>query len=176
MADLWVFGYGSLMWRPGFRYEVSMPAWLPGAHRALCVLSHTHRGTPERPGLVLGLDRGGSCKGVAFRVASEDGESVIRYLRKRELDTTAYVETRRRIRLEDGDSSEVEALLYVVDRSDPQYAGGLPPEKALELVRHSRGHSGHNRDYVINTADHLAAIGIHDPVLAWLADRLRDDA
>lgn len=176
MSDLWVFGYGSLMWRPGFDYVDQVPALLIGAHRALCVLSHTHRGTPERPGLVLGLDRGGSCKGVAFRVAPENGESVMRYLRKRELDTTAYIETRRVVRLEDPAHQPVKALLYVVDRADPQYAGNLSREEALEIVRQGRGHSGHNRDYVINTAHHLAKIGIHDPVLAWLTARLRQDA
>lgn len=172
MSELWVFGYGSLMWRPGFRYEEAVLATLHGAHRALCVLSYTHRGTPENPGLVLGLDHGGSCKGVAFRIAPENGESVIQYLRKRELDTTAYIETRRPVRLDGDADAEVSALLYVVDRSHPQYAGDLTRKEALEIVRGSRGHSGPNRDYVVNTAAHLAQIGIHDPTLAWLADRL----
>ncbi len=173
MRDLWVFGYGSLMWRPGFRYEEAVLGVLHGSHRALCVLSHTHRGTPERPGLVLGLDRGGSCIGVAFRVAPENGESVIDYLRERELDTTVYREKRRPVRLGHREGEEVDALLYTVNRRHPQYAGELTREEALSIVEGARGHSGPNRDYVVNTADHLAEIGIHDPVLAWLAERLR---
>ncbi len=173
MNDLWVFGYGSLMWRPGFAFEESMPAKLFGAHRALCVLSHTHRGTPAKPGLVLGLDLGGSCLGVAFRVAAENGKSVIHYLRKRELDSDVYLEARRRIILPDHATGETEAVLYVVDRRHPQYAGSLNREEALRIVRQGHGHSGANRDYVVNTANHLAKLGIADPELEWLAEKLR---
>lgn len=173
MHDLWVFGYGSLMWRPGFRFEEAVLARLHGAHRSLCVLSHTHRGTPRRPGLVLGLDHGGSCVGIAYRVAPENGESVVEYLRERELDTTVYAETRRNIRLNDGRHSEVPALLYTVNRRHPQYAGNVSRQEALAIVKQARGHSGPNRDYVVNTADHLTEIGINDPDLNWLAERLR---
>lgn len=172
MTDLWVFGYGSLMWRPGFEFEEMTRARLFGAHRSLCVLSHTHRGTEESPGLVLGLDRGGSCIGLAFRVARENGESVIAYLRERELDSDVYLETRRRIRIEHT-ANEVQALLYVVDRSHPQYIADMRREKALTLIRQGHGHSGPNRDYVVNTADHLVELGIDDPELEWLARRLR---
>ncbi|MCC2111020.1 MAG: gamma-glutamylcyclotransferase [Hyphomicrobiales bacterium] len=173
MGDLWVFGYGSLMWRPGFAFEESVPAKLFGAHRSLCVLSHTHRGTPAKPGLVLGLDLGGSCRGVAFRVAEKKGESVIRYLRKRELDSDVYIETHRPVVITGHLSGTVRALLYTVDRSHPQYAGSLARSEALRLVRQGHGHSGPNRDYVVNTADHLATLGIRDFDLEWLAERLR---
>lgn len=173
MSDLWVFGYGSLMWRPGFQYEEALLAKLHGAHRSLCVLSHTHRGTKERPGLVLGLDQGGSCKGIAFRVAEENGESVIDYLRKRELDSTVYLERERPVRLGVGDRARIRATLYVVDRTHRQYTGGISRSEALEIVRRSRGNSGPNRDYVINTANHLAELGIDDLFLQWLANRLR---
>lgn len=173
MSDLWVFGYGSLMWRPGFAFEESVQARLYGAHRSLCVLSHTHRGTPAKPGLVLGLDRGGSCLGVAFRVAEEKGESVIRYLRKRELDSDVYLETYRPVVIGGGTGGVVKALLYTVDRSHPQYAGSLERDEALDLIRQGRGHSGPNRDYVVNTADHLAKLGIRDFDLEWLAEQLR---
>ena len=172
MTELWVFGYGSLMWRPGFPFEERVPARIYGAHRSLCVLSHTHRGTKSRPGLVLGLDHGGSCRGVAFRIADKNGESVIAYLRRRELDSDVYVEAWRPMRLDTAAGRQVDALLYVVDRTHPQYAGNLPKSEALEIVRGAKGHSGPNRDYVINTANHLRQQGICDPMLDWIAKRL----
>ena len=171
MTDLWVFGYGSLMWRPGFDFEESVRAKLFGAHRSLCVLSHTHRGTQQSPGLVLGLDHGGSCLGLAFRVAEKEGESVIDYLRERELDNRVYVEARRQVRFESGIESD--ALVYVVDRQHPQYVGDMSHAKALDIIRRGHGDSGPNRDYVVNTADHLDKLGISDPELEWLASKLR---
>jgi len=161
------------MWRPGFAFEERVPARIFGAHRSLCVLSHTHRGTKSRPGLVLGLDRGGSCRGVAFRVAEENGESVIAYLRRRELDSDVYLESRRPMRIDSASGREVHALLYVVDRRHPQYAGDLDRAEALEIVKGAQGHSGPNRDYVVNTANHLKLLGIRDPTLEWIARRLR---
>jgi cation transport protein ChaC len=173
--DLWVFGYGSLIWRPGFDYVERQLAWLRGYHRALCIYSHVHRGTPERPGLVLGLDRGGSCRGVAFRVEVAKAEATIAYLRAREQVTTVYVERRVRIRLDDG--CEVEALTYVVDRRHVQYAGKLPLDTILEYVRAGVGQSGENPAYVLNTHRHLAELSLRDPVLAHLVDALAlDDA
>src|SRR5579862_38141 len=124
-GELWVFGYGSLMWRPGFTFREQVPARLRGLHRSLCVYSFFHRGTPERPGLVLGLDRGGMCRGIAFRVAAAAREKTIAYLRAREQVTAVYRETMRRIELEDGSRQQVSALCYVVDRGHAQYAGRL---------------------------------------------------
>jgi cation transport protein ChaC len=172
---MWVFGYGSLMWRPGFAFAERRPARLAGHHRALCVYSHVHRGTPERPGLVLGLDRGGSCRGVAFRVAPGEEASTLAYLRERELVTNVYVEAERRVRLLDGGGDEVTATCYLVDRAHGQYAGKLPRERQLAMVRGSRGRSGANPDYVIATHEHLLGLGIVDPVLAWLAAELVRD-
>jgi cation transport protein ChaC len=173
--DLWVFGYGSLMWRPGFDYLERQLAWLRGYHRALCIYSHVHRGTPETPGLVLGLDRGGSCRGIAFQIEAAKAEATIAYLRAREQVTTVYVERRVRIRLDDG--REVEALTYVVDRRHVQYAGKLPLDKILEYVRAGVGQSGENPAYVLNTHRHLAALSLRDPVLAHLVEALAlDDA
>jgi cation transport protein ChaC len=169
-AGLWVFGYGSLMWRPGFPYLERRHAHLHGYHRALCVFSHVHRGTPERPGLVLGLDRGGRCHGVAFRVAAQEAAETVAYLRAREQVTGVYRERRLPVRLDGG--SKVEALAYVVDRRHPQYAGRLPEAELLRLVRQGVGVSGPNPDYVRQTQAHLVEMGVIDPVLAHLARAL----
>ena len=174
MAELWVFGYGSLMWRPGFAFEASAPGLLKGAHRALCVYSEFHRGTKEQRGLVLGLDRGGACRGIAYRVAGGAEEETIAYLREREQVTAVYVEAYRKVRLLDGAARTVEALTYLVDRNHAQYAGALPLEEQLRLVRGGKGQSGANIDYVLNTVRHLEEEGIHDPRLAALAQRLSD--
>jgi cation transport protein ChaC len=178
MSDFWVFGYGSLMWRPGFPHVEAVPARLNGVHRALCVYSWVHRGTRERPGLVLGLDRGGSCRGTAYRVEGSRRDEVIAYLRERELVTGVYHEVWRPVQLvgSDGAGRRVEALTYVVDRRHQQYAGSLSPERLLAFVGDSEGHSGANSDYVINTVRHLRAVGVRDATLEWLADRLADPA
>ncbi len=173
MGDFWVFGYGSLMWRPGFAYTEEAPALLKGLHRSLCVYSHVHRGTPDCPGLVLGLDRGGSCRGLAFRVDDAHREETLAYLRAREQATMVYRETERSLRLLDGSHRRVRALCYVVDRSHPQYAGVLPLDQQAACVRRGTGKSGENVDYVVNTLDHLAEMGITDHRLEalgqWLA-------
>jgi len=172
MSDLWVFGYGSLMWRPGFSFVEAIPARLHGEHRSLCVLSFVHRGTPENPGLVLGLDKGGSCRGVAFRIEPAAIRDAIAYLRERELVTHVYREVERFVGLENDPRGSVRATAFVVDREHPQYAGKLEAAAVLERVRHARGISGDNRDYVIATARHLQGAGIADPLLAWLAAEL----
>jgi cation transport protein ChaC len=175
MTDFWVFGYGSLMWRPGFPFLEARPARLYGAHRALCVYSFFHRGSETEPGLVLGLDRGGSCRGMAFRVAGENGDSVMAYLRERELVTNVYREATCPVRLDDGHGAVVPAVAYLVDRHHRQYAGILSSELTLEIVRHGHGHSGANRDYVLDTARHLAGMHIRDARLEWLAARLESE-
>jgi cation transport protein ChaC len=172
--DLWVFGYGSLMWRPGFAFVEKAPAALIGAHRSLCIYSFHHRGTQDHPGLVLGLDEGGACRGIAFCVASKNRDATLSYLREREQVTDVYVETMRPISLLDGSTRELEALCYVVDRGHPQYAGRLSLEKQAELVRHAAGLSGTNVDYVLNTVRHLEEAGIHDVELMALAQRLSE--
>lgn len=170
MTRHWVFGYGSLIWRPGFPFEESRPALLRGAHRSLCIYSHEHRGTPEAPGLVFGLRRGGSCRGMAFAVSAAVWDEVVAYLRAREQVTSVYREACRPVRLADG--AIVDALTYVVDESHHQYAGDLCIDRQLELVRRGHGQSGPNRDYVLNTVSHLRAMGINDPHLFELAGRL----
>ncbi|MFZ0559591.1 MAG: gamma-glutamylcyclotransferase [Methylovirgula sp.] len=168
--DLWIFGYGSLMWRPGFSYAERRIATVRGFHRALCVYSHVHRGTPERPGLVLGLDRGGSCRGIAFRVPEAEAVATVAYLRSREQVTLVYRETYLRARLDDKRS--VDALSYAVDRRHLQYAGRLDRYELERLVLQGQGVSGGNPDYVRNTQAHLAELGIIDATLEWLAARL----
>jgi cation transport protein ChaC len=171
--DLWVFAYGSLMWRPGFPYLERIPARLIGLHRALCVYSFVHRGTPEKPGLVLGLDRGGACRGIAYRVAAADRDTTIVYLRDREQVTSVYLETWRRITLAATPPHDVAALVFLVDRSHPQYAGRLDLEHQLHLVRQGHGRSGPNRDYVLSTVAEIEAQGCRDAQLHAIAERLK---
>jgi cation transport protein ChaC len=175
-ADLWVFGYGSLMWRPGFEFIEQVPARLIGEHRALCVYSFDHRGTPEKPGLVLGLDRGGACRGVAFRVAAKLREATIDYLRAREQTTNVYREVMRSVWLENDARQRVSALVYVVDRSHVQYAGRLSLAEQLRFVKQGHGRSGNNRDYVLATVKSIEAQGFRDAQLHQLAMMLHDDA
>ncbi|HWU61917.1 MAG TPA: gamma-glutamylcyclotransferase [Ensifer sp.] len=160
MEDFWVFGYGSLMWKPGFAFEERQIARAYGYRRSLCIRSWVHRGTRENPGLVLGLDRGGSCKGVAFRVADAEREAVIAYLRERELVTNVYLERFAQARLADG--RWVRTLIYVADPRHEQFERPSNPEEAAEIVARSVGASGHNLDYVRNTVTHMRELGIRD--------------
>jgi cation transport protein ChaC len=170
-GGLWVFGYGSLMWRPGFAYSRRSKALLRGWRRSLCIYSHVHRGSPERPGLVLGLDRGGACQGVAFEVDGALREPTIRYLREREQVTSVYLERVAPVTLESGD--RVRAITYVADRLHDQYAGRLDREAMLEHVRSGQGQFGGNTEYVLETYDHLREIGVRDRDLEWLSAKLR---
>lgn len=169
-SSYWVFGYGSLIWRPGFAYRRTAPALLRGAHRSLCIYSHRHRGTPERPGLVFGLVRGGSCRGVAFEVDSACWEEVHAYLRAREMDRGVYREAVRPVELQDG--SLIEALAFLVDDRHVQYAGRLDVAEQVRLVRSGIGEAGPNHEYVLETARHLEQLGIRDRYLAELVEAL----
>lgn len=171
--DLWVFGYGSLMWRPGFDYRERHPARLVGAHRALCVYSFVHRGTPERPGLVLGLDRGGNCRGIAYRVAAAKRTATIDYLRAREQVTRVYRETWRSVWLDDDPQRAVHALCYVVDRGHRQYAGRLTLAQQLHFIRQGHGRSGACRDYVLAAVEELQTQGYRDDALRILAEQIK---
>lgn len=160
----WVFGYGSLIWNPGFPFLRSEKALLRGVHRSLSIYSHRHRGTPERPGLVFGLSRGGSCLGVAFEVAGDEWEAVFAYLQAREQDRGVYQEAWRSAELVSG-GSRVRALTYLVNERHAQFAGRLELAEQVRLVNDGTGESGRNTEYVRNTAQHLLALGIRDKAL-----------
>lgn len=173
-ATHWVFGYGSLIWNPGFAHLSAQQGLLKGAHRSLSIVSHHHRGTVERPGLVFGLTRGGSCRGMVFEVAHADWPSVYAYLQEREQVTSVYRDVMRPVRLADGRT--VQALAFLVDEHHEQFAGHLDLDQQLAMVRAGVGLSGRNIDYVLNTARHLTELGIRDRQLMALADLLVEEA
>ena len=147
------------MWRPGFDFAEARPALLRGYHRAFCIKTTHYRGTPEKPGLVLGLDRGGACRGRAFRIAGDKAAAVARYLHERELINAVYeprwltVETPR---------GNVRAVAYVADHDHREYAGKVAERRVVQLIRRSHGVSGSNRDYLAQTVRHLDELGIAD--------------
>jgi len=175
MADspMWVFGYGSLMWNPGFEYIDRQIATLNGYHRSFCMRSIHHRGTDARPGLVLALDAAGSasCDGLALKVVADKAASVLEYLRERELISSAYVEAVLPVTLRDGQT--VQAVTYVVDADHVQYCGCLPLEEQARIITTAIGGRGPNDEYLHNTADHLHELGISDDDLDWLSERVR---
>jgi cation transport protein ChaC len=166
--DLWVFGYGSLMWRPGFAYEEAQHARLTGYKRCFCIYSVHHRGTTERPGMVLGLDRGGACEGIVYRVTAAKAAETTRYLRAREQVNGVYREAHVPVELISGPHREVLALTYIVERAHPNYAGQLPLAVQARLIHGSQGRSGANLDYFISTLRHLAELGIRERELERL--------
>ena len=168
--SFWVFGYGSLMWRPDFPFREAAPALLRGYHRAFCIWSFHYRGSAERPGLVLGLDRGGACRGRAFRVAPEDAEAVCAYLHEREMITGVY--DPRLLPVEIG-KRRVLAAAYLADRQHEQYAGKLAPDRILRHILAGVGTSGSNFDYLESTVAHLDELGIADGPLHRLLEMAR---
>ncbi|TVQ56169.1 MAG: gamma-glutamylcyclotransferase [Rhodobacteraceae bacterium] len=168
-GGFWVFGYGSLMWRPGFAFAERRMARAPGFRRRFCLRSIRYRGTPEAPGLVLGLDRDGAaaCEGIAYRVAADGASVTLAYLRERELVTYAYEEASAPVDLDDG--RRVDALLYVVDPAHAQYAGALTPAEQAAIIARAAGPAGPNLDYFRNTLAHLREIGVHDAELEALS-------
>jgi cation transport protein ChaC len=172
-AQHWVFGYGSLIWNPGFPVAARHIARLDGWHRSFCMRSIHHRGTVDAPGLVLALDRqdGAHCDGVAFAVERGQEDATIASLRDRELISSAYLEAWLPVTLRSG--GQVQALVYVIDPGHDQYCGGLPLADQARIIARSAGGRGTNRDYLFSTAEHLADLGIDDPDLAWLAARVR---
>jgi glutathione-specific gamma-glutamylcyclotransferase len=174
MADArerWVFGYGSLMWRPGFDWLERVPAVLHGRRRAFCIYSVHHRGTHERKGLVLGLAPGGSVRGLAYRIAEADWPSAYAYLREREQPTETYVEARVGAAL--GDGRRIDALAFLSDRLHPQWAGALSLERQAELIAGAEGLSGRNVDYLADLVLHLREAGVRDRAMERLLQMTR---
>jgi cation transport protein ChaC len=173
-TDLWVFGYGSLIWHPGFPVAQRKVARLSGWHRSFCMWSIHHRGTTDNPGLVLALDRadGAHCDGVAFLVEAGAEAETLAALRERELVSSAYLETTLPVQLSEG--GQVQALAYVIDPHHTQYCGGLDLEDQARIIMAASGGRGPNRDYLWATVEHLNALGIADPDLDWLSRRVRD--
>jgi glutathione-specific gamma-glutamylcyclotransferase len=169
-SDLWIFGYGSLMWDPGFAYAEAQPALLRGYHRSFCVYSRRYRGTPDRPGLVLGLDRGGACKGVAFRVPAADVETALHYLWEREMQKGTYRLKEVPIEIPGG---RIEAQAFVVDRAHPSYAGRLSPDETARLILQGNGGRGSCRQYLENTVCALRKLGLVDGPLHRLEEKVK---
>jgi glutathione-specific gamma-glutamylcyclotransferase len=169
-GELWVFGYGSLMWNPGFAHSHAAPALLRGYHRAFCIYSTRHRGTHEKPGLVLGLNRGGACRGMAYRVPADAAASVLDTLWDREMPSQAYTPRRLRVTLT---AQTVMALAFVANTRHEGYTGELAVDDIARLIAGGHGQRGHNAEYLINTLRHLEELGVHDARLHKLYLRVR---
>lgn len=172
-SDLWVFAYGSLMWKPGFDFVERRRARLDGYHRGFCMWSIHHRGSEENPGLVLALDpkEGASCEGVALRVDVKAADEVLNYLRERELISSAYLERFVSAHLDDG--RVVQSVAYVMDQNHVQYTGALSLDRQAEVIARSIGGMGRNDEYLYSTVTQLAEIGCPDSDMEELAKRVR---
>ncbi|MBB96741.1 MAG: gamma-glutamylcyclotransferase [Rhodobacteraceae bacterium] len=170
---MWVFGYASLLWNPGFPVARSALATLPGWHRSFCMYSIHHRGTVDHPGLVLALDAAtdAACKGQALLVEPGAEDDTLAYLRERELVSSAYLEKILPVQLDSGDT--VQAVTYVIDPDHVQYCGHLTLEDQARIIATAHGGRGPNTEYLYNTASHLAELGLPDADLDWLTERVR---
>jgi cation transport protein ChaC len=164
--NFWVFAYGSLIWQPGFEFVEACPATLYGWHRAMCILSTHYRGCREQPGLVLGLDHGGCCRGLAYRIADDHAEAVKGYLHDREMITGVYRPKFVPLRLQDGRT--VSGYVFIARHDHTQYAGPLSPDAAAQLIIQGKGHTGSSRDYLESTVRHLDKLGFRDETLCHL--------
>lgn len=172
-GPLWVFAYGSLMWRPGFDHVGRVRARMDGFRRAFCMWSIHYRGTEDRPGLVLALDPepGASCEGIGYEVAPDRRGAVLDYLRERELVSYAYNETWHEMALADG--RRVQAVAYVMNQTHAQYCGRIPLEAQAEIIAQSAGTMGPNADYLFSTVAHLQEMGCPDPEMEALERAVR---
>lgn len=166
-ADPWVFGYGSLVWNPLFHFEEKRVVTTHGYHRSFCLWSRINRGTLDRPGLVLGLDRGGRCRGVAYRIDADHAENELRLIWRREMMLGAYIP--RWVQVSDGET-QFRAITFTINRDGPAYAGRLSPEAIIERLTTCHGRMGPGIDYLLHTADALRECGIADRHLQKLCD------
>ncbi len=166
---VWLFGYGSLIWNPAFHFTDQRIGTIYGYHRRFCLWTQLGRGCPERPGLVLGLERGGSCRGVAYRVAPEAVEDELEVVWRREMVSGAYVPTWVTVHTADG---PVPAIAFVINHAHERYARYLPDEEVAEVIATASGRLGPCADYLMNTIEHLAELGIHDRPLERLRARV----
>ena len=171
--DMWVFGYGSLLWNPGFEYLETALARLEGYQRSFCMRSIHHRGTTDHPGLVLALDQmpGGVCDGLAFRVAKSAKATTLAYLRERELISSAYLEKTITVELCSGQS--ISALTYIIDPNHSQYCGSIPLAEQAQIIASVKGGMGPNSEYLFNTVAQITKLGIEDADLQWLVAQVR---
>ncbi len=169
-GDLWVFGYGSLMWSPDFRFAEHHAAHLHGYHRSLCIYSHRYRGTPEQPGLVMGLCPGGSCWGVAFRIDSRHVGRTLEVLWNREMPDHVYEPRCVMVRL---GRRRVRAVAFVADRRHRQFAGRLSVPQTARMVAQGCGIRGRNLDYLANTVAHMDELGVREGHLHEVLVRAR---
>ena len=172
-GPIWVFGYGSLIWNPTFHHVERRVAKLAGFHRRFCIWSRAYRGTPQQPGLVLGLDAGGACRGVAYRLTPECAREELRLLWRREMVSNAYCPRWLRVSTHHGSATEdVHALAFVVNRKNPGYAGKMPIEKIVSVMAAACGHAGTPAEYLFETVKGLQAHGVRDAYLLDLRRRL----
>jgi glutathione-specific gamma-glutamylcyclotransferase len=169
--DVWLFCYGSLIWNPAFHFVERRLGTVHGYHRRFCLWTHLGRGTPDFPGLVLGLERGGSCRGVAFRVAAEAVPDELEIVWRREMVSGAYRPTWVTVRTPEG---PVRAVTFVMNRRHDRYAGLLPEDRVADVIANAAGYLGRCADYLINTVAHLEELGIHDRALVRLRDRVAE--
>ncbi|MDH3714606.1 MAG: gamma-glutamylcyclotransferase [Gammaproteobacteria bacterium] len=170
-TDVWVFAYGSLMWNPTIHYTEQRAAKVYGYHRRFCLNVPVGRGTREQPGLLLGLDRGGACRGIVFRIAAAEVERELDILWARELVADGYRPVWVRARAE---SALQRAITFVIDRSLPTYAGRLPLEDTAQRIASAAGALGSCADYLEETVAHLHQSGIHDPAMRAILQRVRE--
>jgi cation transport protein ChaC len=168
-TGVWVFGYGSLIWNPAFHFSDRVVGRVFGFHRRFCLWTHLGRGCPERPGLVLGLERGGSCRGVAYHIASDAALEELDIVWRREMLSDAYVPRWVDVRTP---IATVRAITFTINQAHERYACKLSDEEAAAAIAGASGFLGACADYLINTVDHLAALGIHDRPLERLRDRV----
>lgn len=164
-GDVWVFGYGSLIWNPTIHFTEKRVGHVTGYHRRFCLWTHLGRGNPECPGLLLGLEHGGSCSGLAFRIPTDQAEYECRILWHREMISGSYVPRWVDVRT---DTGPVRAIAFIINREHMRYAGRLSDEKVADAIAKAEGSLGNCADYLINTADHLEKLGILDAPLRHL--------